>query len=60
MIGIFWPKVCYQLTEVGDQALDPREALPVAKKEVSVESLEAGGFSVPGVPEDFGLEILEG
>lgn len=53
-------RVCYQLTEVGEQALDPRGGLPVAKKEVSVESLEAGDFSVPEVPEDFGLEILEG
>lgn len=53
-------RVCYQLTEAGKLALDPRGPLPVVMKEVSDESLEAGAFPVPGVPEDFDLEILEG
>ncbi len=60
MIGIFWPKVCYQLTEAGERVLVSREPLPVAMKEVSVESSQEEGFSVPEVPEDFGVEILEG
>lgn len=53
-------RVCYELTEEGRKALDPRGSLPVGKPEVSVWLPEVEEVFVPGVEELTSVELVEG